>query len=203
MRLTLGPSETKKSSIQGGRFYYEKGDYQIRVKIVAGGDAREFDLYPGQGFNNEPGQDRFHALEITNLNDSESQTIDFEVSDREKFDNRATIASTGDTLPVKVVDGSIDLNGLVQIVAAGGVSRDNVVVPVAAGAVVQVLADDINRLKALLYFAGDCYIGKDNAVSAANGFPITGGSDLVDENTAALWVYSAAANSVRVLTDLK
>lgn len=188
MRISLGPLESKSFTLQGGRFYYEKGLYLIRVKIVAGGDAREFDLYPGQGFNNEPGQDRFHALEITNLSDAESQDIDFEVSDRQKFDNRATIASTGDALPV-----------VLTYYNARAVNK--IIVP--AGVATQVLVSDASRAKAALHFSGgDCFLGIDNTVDA-NDFPISNGSDWVDENTAALWVFSVSGCTVHVFEDLR
>lgn len=200
MRLSFLSGDQKTLTLQGARFYYEKGLYKLNVRMVGGADAREFELHPGQGFVCNEGE-RFYALEIKNLGDV--QDVEFEISDREKFDNRATIASTGDALPVEVVAGAIDLNGLLQLVNNGGANRALSVVPVGAGAKVMVLDANTDRLKAALNFSADCYLGVDNTVSAATGYPVQAGTDWVEENTAALWVYSAGANSVRILQDLK
>jgi hypothetical protein len=200
MKLSFQAEEQKNLTLQGARVYYEKGEHKLIVKIIGGADAREFELYPGQGFVCNSGE-RFYGLDIKNTGDA--QEVEVEISDREKFDNRATIASTGDALPVEVVAGAIDLNGLLQLVNNGGSSRALSVVLVAAGAKVQLLGVDTDRLKAALNFSADCFLGLDNTVSAATGYPVAAGTDWVEENTAALWVYSAGVNSVRIFQDLK
>lgn len=201
MELILGDQERKTQTIQGGRFYYEKGESKINVRMIGGGDARDFDLHPGQGFVCKGDNDRFFALEITNLGDA--QTIEFEVSDREKFDNRATIAATGDALPVNVTGGAIDLDGLIQIVNAGGASRAAGVVNVPANTATLLRDANINRLKLAAHFPVDVFVGINNTVSAANGFPMAANSKWIDENTAALWVFSVTACNIPFIEDLK
>jgi hypothetical protein len=96
VKLTLGIGETKKVSVAGGRFYFEKGDGRIAVKTL-GNDASEFDLSPGMGFQNGQGKINFPELEIVNKH-SAAQTIEFVISYRELFDNRVTF---GDEALVK------------------------------------------------------------------------------------------------------
>lgn len=99
--------------------------------------------------------------------------------------------------------GDVDVNGLLQVVNSGGSIRDSSVVAVPPGVATKLLNNDLARLKAALNFSADCYIGKDNAVTNLNGYPVFAGTDWVDENTAEFWVYSASAMSVRILQDLK
>lgn len=99
--------------------------------------------------------------------------------------------------------GDVDINGLLSVVNSGGSLRDSSVVAVDAATATKLLDADIDRLKAALNFSGDCFIGKDGTVTNVNGYPVTGGTDWVDENTGELWVYSVGAISVRILQDLK
>ena len=84
MQVTLAPGVSQNISQQGARFYYTDGDQKINLKLIGNGDARDFDLYPRQGVNST---DRFYGVSITNLGSVEA-VIDFEISDREVFDNR-------------------------------------------------------------------------------------------------------------------
>jgi hypothetical protein len=197
MILNLGANETKIQTLQGSRFYYEKGEHPINVRMIGGGDARDFDLYAGQGFVCEGRDDRFYALEITNKGGA--QTIDFEVGDREKFDNRATIASTGDALPVTVTGGS----GLIQIVTNGGTIRGAGVVAIPANTATLLRPQNTDRIKIAFNFPANVFLGINNTVTAANGFPMSAGSIWVDENTAAIWIFSTTAINVPFIEDIK
>lgn len=194
MRLEIAALETKTVTVQGGRLYYESGDGRINFRMVGGGDARDFNLYAGQGFVCNAGE-RFYALEIKNIENFD-QEIEIEISDREVFDNRARIVASGDLLPVVVSNDDV-----IEVVVTHSVSRGLNKATIAAGVATKLLNLDLARVKAVLYFVGDCYLGIDNGVTAANGFPVSSGSDLVDENTAELWVYSVAGCTVNVLED--
>lgn len=86
MRITLGPFESKPVTVAGGQFYLLSAFSKVAVKIVSGGDSRVFELSSGMGFKAREGE-RFFGVEIKDLG-GVGQTIDFEISDREVFDNR-------------------------------------------------------------------------------------------------------------------
>lgn len=88
-KITLAVGETKNVTIGGGRFYYEKGLGRVVVTTI-GNDSASFELAPGMGFQNNPDQQNFFGVSIKNISGI-SQTIDFYISYREVFDNRATI----------------------------------------------------------------------------------------------------------------
>lgn len=163
------------------------GDFKIEVRHLGGGSLSSM-LIAGIGvdLSNPDTQQPYIEVDITSAVD---QTIKILSSVFPSSDSRLT--------------GDIDVNGLLSVVNAGGASRELAVVNVLAATATKVLAADLNRLKSALYFSGDCYLGKDNAVTAATGYPISGGSDWIDESTAELWVYSVGAISVRILSDLK
>lgn len=87
MKITLGSFESKKVSVAGGQFYLLGAFSRVEVKVLGGGDSRVFELSPGMGFRSEDGA-RFNGVEIKNLS-TVAQTVEFEISDREVFDNRA------------------------------------------------------------------------------------------------------------------
>lgn len=84
MKVDLNAGESETFNLQGGRFYFQDGDDFIYVKLNSGGDTRTFKLLSGQGVNFEAG--RFSSVEI--INGSVPQSIEFEVYDRDVFDNR-------------------------------------------------------------------------------------------------------------------
>lgn len=202
MIRTLSAGISQPVGVQGERFYFSKGDYEIVVKAIGGSDSREYKLREGMGFTFKEGSG-FHELEIKNFDESViSQTIEFEISYREVFDSGVKVRADG-ALPVHVTEGSIDVNGLLQIVNNGGISRDSGVIAVPAGVATQLRAANANRLKVAFSFPADVYLGKDNTVSVATGFPMASGSKWVDENTAVIWIYSATAINVPFIEDLK
>lgn len=87
MRITLSANETKSVTIAGGQFYLLSAFSKIAVKVISGGDSREFELSQGMGFKTREGE-RFFGVEIKDLGGI-GQTIEFEISDREVFDNRS------------------------------------------------------------------------------------------------------------------
>lgn len=198
MIRTFTAGETQPVTIQGERFYYKRGEHEVRVKIVGGGDSRDFLLREGMGFVSKEGEG-FYSLEITS---AEAQEIEFETSYREVFDSGVKVRADG-ALPVLVTGGSIDLNGLLQIVNNGGTSRASGVIAVPANVATQLRAANTDRLKVAFSFPQNVYLGIDSTVSAADGFPLSSGSKWVDENTGALWIFSAVACNVPYLEDLK
>ncbi|WP_341937203.1 hypothetical protein [Marinimicrobium sp. C2-29] len=88
MKTVIGAGLSQSISQQGGRFYYMEGLGEIEIKLKTGGDTRRFVLKPGKGIAMREGE-RFDGLEIVNLLNV-SQEVEFEVSDREVFDNRVT-----------------------------------------------------------------------------------------------------------------
>jgi|GEM_PF-5520077 len=84
MNTDLLAGETKIFSQQGGRFYFVSGEGELYVKLITGGDTRTFKLLVGQGV--DFGNGRFTSVEITN--GQTAQNIEFEIYDREVFDNR-------------------------------------------------------------------------------------------------------------------
>lgn len=199
MNVDIVANEGKNLTIQGSRFYYTNGDYKINVQIVGGADSRSFDLYPGMGFRMDNGE-RFYGVLIKSEN---TQAIEIEISDKEVIDNRAVVTSAGEALPVVVTGGSIDLNGLLQLVNNGGSLRNNGVIAVAANTATQLRAQNADRLKVAFHFPDSVYIGKDNTVNAGNGFPMSGNSKWVDENTAAIWVFCTVGTNIPYFEDLK
>lgn len=186
MKLTLSPNESKTANMAGRQFYFESGTGKIEVKLV-GGEGRRYELYAGEGFEMPEGT-RFSSVEIVNL-DASIQTVEFDISDGNKFDNRAKIDTSG-VMNVKVVQG------------AKPTSRTfPAVITLAAGVAQQILAVDLTRAKANIYFSAQTYLGADNTVTAANGYPINAGSDITDENTAALWAFSTTGGTVNIMSE--
>ncbi len=99
--------------------------------------------------------------------------------------------------------GDVDINGLLSVVNNGGSMRNSGAIAVPGAGAIQLRATDLNRLKCAFHFPIDVWLGKDNTVTAANGFPLLGGSKWVDENTAEIWAYFGAACSVPFFEDLK
>jgi hypothetical protein len=201
MRLSISAGESQTVTIQGGRCYYENGEGRINFRMVGGGDSRDFNLYAGQGFVCNEGE-RFYALEIKNI-ELFDQDIEFEISDREVFDNRARIVATSDVLPVEVTAGSIDIGGLLSIVNQGGLYVEHSKLALLAGVPKLVMPNDVARLKASLYFDVPVSLGGDASVTVGTGYPLTAGSDWGHENVGELWAISASAGNVYIIEDKK
>jgi hypothetical protein len=183
MKLILEANETRNLTVQGARVYYEAGDNIINVRMIGGADARDFDLQPGQGFVCIEGE-RFYGLAVTN--GDVAQVVELIYSDREVFDNRATISSGGASVPVTVKSS---LNRVIR--------KETL----SAGVAKELLTLDLTRKKAALYFSCDASLGVDGAVTVADGYPVTATSDLLDENLSALWAISALGGDVFIHED--
>ncbi|HCS65466.1 MAG TPA: hypothetical protein DIW64_16150 [Cellvibrio sp.] len=183
LNFVLSADEGRSVAIQGSRFYFEKGSYPIRVKMLSP-SSMEFELEPGQGFVCLP-DERFGSLEI--LNSDQAQSITIVSSDREIFDNRATISSTGSSLPVNVSAASIRV-----------LPPKVTLVPDTA---TRILESVSTRKKAAVYFSADSFVGVDATVTAATGYPVFAGSDWIDENSDELWVISASAAVINIIED--
>lgn len=208
MKAFFEEHETKTFQLAGSRFYYQGGDDSIEVKINSGGDSRSFVLQSGQGINSD---DRFGSVQITNS--GVDQEVEFEVTDREIFDNRIpgsmTIAPEGGVMPVvqtEVVEVS-PVGGVMPVVSASAVVNSSGFKEVGGGERVMLLPANTNRVKALLRFkkgvlGGKWWVGES---SAAVNFLIDDGSHLVYENTDELWVLNEGAidGQVFVMEDLR
>lgn len=186
MKINIAAGATVPLTLQGHQFYYESGSSQIKVRY-SGDESREYYLYAGQGFKVAKGG-RFNWLEITNLSGAPLE-VEFDISDGEKFDNRAKIDTSG-VMNVSVVQG-----------AKPTTRSFPAVITLAAGVAQQILAQDVTRAKALLYFSAQTYLGSSNSVNAATGYPINAGSDVPDENTGALWAFSTVGGTVNIYTE--
>lgn len=99
--------------------------------------------------------------------------------------------------------GDVDVNGVLSVVNAGGLFVDNSKLALVANTPKKVMANDVARLKASLYFDVAVALGKDATVTAATGYPLTAGSDWVHENVGELWAVSASAGNVYIIEDKK
>lgn len=99
--------------------------------------------------------------------------------------------------------GDVDVNGVLSVVNAGGLIVENSKLALVAGVPKLVMAADVARLKGSLYFDVAVSIGKTNAVTVADGYPLTAGSDWVHENVAELWAVSSANGTVWIIEDKK
>lgn len=193
MIISLGPYETKTIHVAGSHFYYEKGDHSVDVRIM-GNDGRTFDsMKPGQGFRSD---ERFSALEFRN--GANAQDVEFVVSYRELFDNRAMFSSSSASIRTVVENGP---ESPVLTSFAPSVARVTRRVVVPANVATKLLDADAGRTKAALHFMQDCYLGSDDTVSAANGFPMSEKSDWVDENNSELWLFASVPCTVCIMED--
>jgi hypothetical protein len=99
--------------------------------------------------------------------------------------------------------GDLNLNGTMDVVNLVPATRSLGRPTYLAATATQILPADTNRIKTLVSFSTDVYLGLDNTVSAANGRIWPAGQILIDENTAALWVYSVGAGNADFLQDRK
>ena len=99
--------------------------------------------------------------------------------------------------------GDVDVHGLLSIVNQGGLFVDNSKLALVANTPKLVMAADVARLKASLYFDVAVSLGKDNTVTTATGYPLTAGSDWLHENVGELWAVSAVNGNVFIIEDKK
>lgn len=119
-----------------------------------------------------------------------TQQIKVLVTDLPSTDNRLT--------------GEISVQGALDVVPSGGTSRLLTKVTLPVSTAHELLPLDLSRQKAIINFKFPVWLGVDNTVSASNGFYLPAGSDWIDENKAALWVYTTtASNEVNIFQDLK
>jgi hypothetical protein len=99
--------------------------------------------------------------------------------------------------------GDVDVNGLLSIVSQGGLFVENSKLPLVAGVAKKVMAADVARMKASLYFDVAVSLGKDATVTVGTGYPLTAGSDWGHDNVGELWAISASAGNVYIIEDKK
>lgn len=187
--ITFAAGEVRTVSIVGRYFRIlgGAGDFKVEARHQDGGAISTL-LIAGIGvdLSNPDSGKPYKELTITS---EVAQTVRFLSSMFPSSDSRLT--------------GDVDINGLLSVVNNGGSMRNSGVIAVPGAGAVQLRGTDLNRLKCAFHFPIDVYLGKDNTVSAANGFPLLGGSKWVDENTAEIWAYFGAACSVPFIEDLK
>lgn len=163
------------------------GDFKVTARHYEGG-AISTEIIAGIGIdlsNPDTGKP-YKEIEITAAS---AQSVRFLSSYFPSSDSRLT--------------GDVDINGLLSVVNNGGSMRNSGVITVPGAGAIQLRATDLNRLKCAFHFPIDVWLGKDNTVTNLNGFPLLGGSKLVDENTAEIFAYFGAACSVPFIEDLK
>lgn len=157
METLIGPGLGQSISQQGGRFYYMGGRGEIEVKLKTGGDTRRFTLLPGKGIAMREGE-RFDGLEIVNLL-GEAQQIEFEVSDREVFDNRVTgVVEVVNTDRVRTDSNSSFLISVREDAGAGQYAMVILENPIGSGKVFyvnQVVMTSTDRVDAILGVSSD------------------------------------------------
>lgn len=131
--------------------------------------------------------DGFISLAVTS---QINQTVKILVSDLPTTDNRLT--------------GEVSVDGSLDVLQIGGASRDLFKTTLTNNTASLLLPAQSGRLKAIVNFKFDAWLGLDNSVTDTTGFKIEGGSDWIDENAGELWVFTkTAGNVVTVLGDYK
>ena len=173
MKTNLIAGESKIFSQQGGRFYFIGGEDEIHVKLNSGGDTRVYKLLTGQGVHFESG--RFNSVEIRN--GATDQQIEFEVYDREVFDNR--------------VPGLLDVDLVVAPVC-----RDIVDQPIASGET-DVIAQDLGRKRIVIYADpdNDNYLRVGPNAGASRGVPVPPGGSIAYDGSFELRVHNIHGDS--------
>ncbi len=100
------------------------------------------------------------------------------------------------------LSGDVDVNGLLQVVNAGGSgwASSTQSVGTTPGVLVPFNAD---RLNVSIQCDVDIWIGADATVSAATGIKISAGNTLNAENTAALYCVSNASGTAKIMESVK
>lgn len=163
------------------------GDLEIQA-IYNGGASQSSKIIAGIGVNlSDPESgDPFRGIYFTSPTD---QTIRVLVTHLESTDSRLA--------------GDVDVNGVLSVVNAGGLFRSHSKITMVANVPTKILDADVSRLKAALNFSAPVVLGADNAVTLADGFPLSANSDWIDENVNELWALSASACDVRIIQDKK
>lgn len=189
LSIDLAAGVAKSLSVSGKYFRMLSGATDIQVDVMHySGSTLSTEMLAGVGVNLSATEDGSPFRQLT-FKSPVTQTIRFAASYYPVDDSRLT--------------GDVDINGLLSVVNNGGSNRDSGVIVVAGAGAVKLRDADLTRLKIAFHFPVDVWMGKDNTVSVATGFPMLAGSKWVDENTAELWAYFGAACSVPFIEDLK
>ncbi len=101
------------------------------------------------------------------------------------------------------LSGDVDINGLLTVVNAGGVSYDGKITALTSETVVSVADTNTDRICGTLVIDTSGRLWLDNTVSATKGIPYTANKKLEIKNTAALYFYPSADGEAHFLEDLK
>jgi len=170
MKTGFLAGESKSFSLQGGRFYFVSGDAEIHAKLKAGGDTRVYKLYQGQGVDFDGG--RFAGVEI--INGEVPQEIEFEVYDKEVFDNR--------------IPGILEFREIVSPEATSSIdktlTRDST----------DVIAADFARKKLVVYAlpTNSDYIRVGPGAGENSGYPLPPGGSIDYKGTFSVNVFNAS-----------
>lgn len=187
MQILLAANETKPISIAGSQFYYLAGDAPIRVRVVGQGDARSFDLRVGMGFKDLP-VGRFNGVEVTDLG-GVGQTVSYEISDEEVFDNGLILSSQ---------------TGIIQTknIAVDTISSRYTMVGVTGSTSETILSANVKRKRAILLFDGDMKICGSTG-SNVTAYPVYAGYEYTTESTGAMKAFlTTAGDTVTVIEEV-
>lgn len=166
------------------RILVAQGSVEVAANYARGGSVSSQMLAGiGVDLRHESG-DGFISLSFKS---ETTQTIKVLVSDLPTTDNRLT--------------GEISVDGSLNVLAVGGTTRALSSVTLPTSTAYELLPVDTGRLKALINFEFEVWLGVDNTVTNANGFRLAAGSDWIDENAGALWVYTTTAGNVVVIME--
>lgn len=185
--LTLKANEDLNFPVAGRYLRLLSGVGNITANVLyANGDSYRETLLVGIGYDLRSNSGDGCVAIV--FNTDTAQSLQFLVSNFPTTDNRLV--------------GNVQLTGNLQAQPDNGSSAVVGSVPVSANTAVQLLAADQTRVRGLVNIVASGYIGTDNTVSAATGYPVNP-QDLIHDSKAALWFFSSTAQTIKTWSDKK
>lgn len=164
-----------------------QGQGDIRVTVhYANGENIESDMLAGIGIDLRNVDTGEPFVGIT-FRSSQTETIKVLVSNFPTTDSRLV--------------GDINVQGELDTVSRGGTSRSHGGSTFTAGVANVLLPPVPSRIRALIQFEGDVYLGSSNSVTATTGIYVPAGSEWIDTNRSWLWAYAPTASKYRIIED--
>lgn len=188
-KITLAAGETVTIPVYGKYLRILSGTGNIAATVYyKDGGSVDFDALTGVGMNlsHEITGEGFNQISFVSIT---SQEIDILASVNETSDSRLV--------------GDVNLNGTMNVInqVAGTRSLGSVSLPAATATVI--LPIDAQRLKTAITFGTDVFLGYDATVTNLTGFLWTAGAIWIDENQGALYAYSVAGTTAKLIQDRK
>jgi hypothetical protein len=160
VKIVVGALQSVNVNIAGDIFYLLRSDGRVSVKGLVGGETRSYELEAGMGFRSSGG-DRYRGFELRDISGVD-QIIEFEISDRDVFDNRAV----GVVSVVNSDKRRTDLNGAFMLTgnraaSAGVLSALNLRNPV--GSLRNIY---VNQVVVSANLVSDCVVGLTPTIAA-------------------------------------